>query len=134
MNINGYKETVIATTDRVQVVLMLYEGTLKHLKLARVKMQSGDIMSKGTHISKATAIVTELSSVLDMEKGGEISANLRRLYDFVLQRLIQANLNNDTNAVHDAERVIVTLKDGWKEMMQTMKESPAAARATASAI
>ena len=133
MNMNGYKETVLATTDKVQVVMMLYEGTLKHLKLARMKIESGDIMSKGTHISKATAIVTELSSALDMEKGGEISTNLRRLYDFVLQRLIQANLNNDSNAVLDAERVINTLKDGWKEMMQTMKE-PARVRATANAI
>jgi len=133
MNMNGYKETVIATTDNVQVILMLYEGTLNHLKLARGKIESGDIMSKGTHISKATAIVTELSSALDMEKGGEISTNLRRLYDFVLQRLIQGNLNNDTNAVQDAERVIGTLKDGWKEMMQTTRE-PARVRATASAI
>jgi flagellar protein FliS len=101
---------------------MLYEGALNHLKIARKKIESGDIISKGQHFSKATLIISELSNVLDMEKGGEISRNLRSLYEYVLQRLLYANLNNDITAIEDSERVIETLKSGWKEMMEGLKQ------------
>jgi flagellar protein FliS len=122
MNITEYKRTVITSTDRVQIILMLYDGILNHIKIAKQKVARGDTMSKGTHLSKATLIVTELSSVLDMEKGGEISANLRSLYTYVLQRLLYANLNNDVEALEEAERIIGTIKDGWKEMMKGLKQ------------
>ncbi len=128
MNITGYKKTVFATTDRVRIIFMLYEGALNQLKIARRKIECGDMVSKGQHFSKATAIISELSNVLDMEKGGDISMNLRVLYEYVLQRLLYANLNNDIDAIEDSERVIETLKSGWKEMMDGMKQrQPAAA-------
>ncbi|RJQ47250.1 MAG: flagellar export chaperone FliS [Nitrospiraceae bacterium] len=123
MDIAGYRKTVLATTDRVQIILMLFEGVLNHLRIAKRKMENRDIMSKGVHISKATLIVTELSNVLDMEKGGEIASNLRNLYNFVLQRLLQANANNDINAIEDAEKVIDTLREGWKEMMKEVRQN-----------
>ncbi len=128
MNITGYKKTVFATTDRVRIIFMLYEGALNQLKIAKRKIECGDMVSKGQHFSKATAIISELSNVLDMEKGGDISMNLRVLYEYVLQRLLYANLNNDIDAIEDSERVIETLKNGWKEMMDGMKQrQPAAA-------
>lgn len=124
MSIEGYKRTVIATTDKVQIVLMLYDGALNHLKMAKRRIEIGDILSKGQHLGKATLIITELSNVLDMEKGGEISGNLRNLYNYVLQRLLFANSNNSIEAIEDAERIISTLRDGWKEMMKEIKQSP----------
>lgn len=122
MDITGYKKTVLATTDRVQIILMLYEGILNHIKIAKQKVERGDVLTKGTHLSKATLIVTELSNILDMEKGGEISQSLRSLYTYVVQRLIYANLNNDLTALEEAEKVIGTIKDGWKEMMKEFKQ------------
>ena len=123
MDMTCYKKTVLASTDRVQIILMLYEGMLNHIKIAKQKIERGDFLSKGSHISKATLIVSELSNVLDMEKGGEISINLRNLYNFILQRLLYANLNNDINALEEAEKVIGTIKDGWKEMMKELKQT-----------
>lgn len=126
MDISGYKQTVYATTDRVQIVLMLYDGALNHLKIAQQKIESGDIMTKATHLTKATMIITELSNVLDMEKGGEISNNLRRLYDYVLNQLLQANMNNDVQSIKNAVRVVGILRDAWKEMIEQLKQQPQA--------
>ncbi len=123
MDINGYKKTVLANTDEVQIIFMLYEGALNHIKIARKKIENGDVLSKGHHFSKVTAIISELSNVLDMEKGGDISKNLRSLYEYVLQRLLYANLNNDIQALEDAQKVVQTIRDGWQEMMQKMKNS-----------
>ncbi len=123
MDIAAYKKTVIETTDNVQIVLMLYDGAINHLKRAKVKINNGDNISKGHHFSKATSIVSELSNVLDMEKGGDISVNLRRLYDYVLQRLLYANLHNDIKSLEEAEKVLDTIRSGWKEMMDGMKQN-----------
>ena len=122
MDIQGYKKSVIQTTDKVQIIMMLYDGAVNHLKLARQDIENGDIMSKGARLSKATAIITELSNSLDMEKGGEISKNLRSIYDFVLKRLIQANLRNDIKAIDEAYEVISIIRDGWREMMSRMRQ------------
>lgn len=124
MDLTGYKKTVLATTDRVQLILMLYDGALNHLKMARNKMQNNETAQKATHIVKVTSIVGELSSALDMEQGGEIAVNLRSLYDFIQRRLLIANMNNDTAAIDEAEKVIISIRDGWKEMMNEMKQQP----------
>ncbi len=131
MDIASYKKTVIETTDRVQIVLMLYDGALNHLKRAKLKISSGDSITKGHHFSKATSIVGELSNVLDMEKGGDISINLRSLYDFVQQRLLYANMHNDIKALEEAEEVLNTIRSGWKEMMDGMKQNQQAGVKTA---
>lgn len=122
MDIQNYKKSVIQTTDKVQIVMMLYDGAVNHLRQARQDIENGDIVSKGTHLSKVTAIITELSNVLDMEKGGEIAKNLRSIYDFVLRRLIQANLRNDIKAIDEAYEVISIIRDGWREMMNRMRQ------------
>jgi flagellar protein FliS len=57
-----------------------------------------------------------------MEKGGELSRNLRNLYEFVLRRLLHSNLNNDIKALEDAERVVAIIRDAWKEMMTKIKQ------------
>jgi flagellar protein FliS len=119
MDLTGYRKAVLDTTDRVQIVLMLYDGALNHMKVAKRKIEAGDIRAKCAHLGKVTAIISELSNVLDMEKGGEIAERLRSLYTYSLQRLLDANLKNDVSAVEDVEQVISLIRDGWKEMMRS---------------
>ncbi|KAF0121547.1 MAG: flagellar protein FliS [bacterium] len=57
----------------------------------------------------------ELSSSLNMD-GGEIAKNLGRLYDYILDRLLYANLRNDPREFDDMERVLEVLRNAWKEM------------------
>jgi len=121
VDLQAYRRSVIQTTDRVEIIMMLYDGAVNQLRLAREDMENGDIMSKGIRLSKATAIITELSNALDMEKGEEVAKNLRSIYDFVLRRLIHANLRNDIKAVDEACEVISIIRDGWREMMNQMR-------------
>jgi flagellar protein FliS len=113
---DAYRKATVDTSDNVKLVSLLFDGAVNFLKVARGKMEQRDIAGKGIYIGKATAIVGELSSSLNMEGGGEIARNLRRLYDFVLDRLLMANLKNDPVALNEAERVLELLRSGWKEM------------------
>lgn len=49
------------------------------------------------YILKTEAIIEELNYSLDMEKGGEIAKNLRSLYDFIMERLLTANVKIQRN-------------------------------------
>ena len=95
---DAYRKTTVDTSDNVRLVSLLFDGAVNFLKVARGKMEQHDIAGKGIYLGKVTAIVGELNSSLNMEQGGEIARNLRRLYDFVLDRLLKANLKNDLNA------------------------------------
>ncbi len=113
---DAYRKATVDTSDNVRLVSLLFDGAINFLKIAKGKMVTRDVAGKGIYIGKATAIVGELTSCLNMEEGGEIARNLRRLYDFVLDRLLKANLKNDMIALDEAVKVLETLRGGWKEM------------------
>jgi len=120
---DAYRKAAVDTSDNVRIVSLLFDGAVNFLKVARGKMEQHDIAGKGIYLGKVTAIVGELNNSLDMEQGGEIARNLRRLYDFVLDRLLKANLKNDQAALNEAERVLETLRSGWKEMERKQSEA-----------
>ena len=103
--------------NRIQVVSMLYDGAINFIKLAKEKLQVSDTVGRTHYINKTSAIVKELSNSINME-GGEVAVNLRNLYDFVLESLIKADLNNSLDALNDAEKVIEILQSAWKEMQE----------------
>jgi flagellar protein FliS len=111
----AYRTTEVNTADSIKVVSLLYDGAINFIQAARLRIQERDIAGKGLYIGKATSIVAELSASLNME-AGEIARNLRRLYDFILDKLFQANLKDDMSACDEAERVLQELRGAWKEI------------------
>ena len=114
--LEAYQQATLQTSDDVRIVSLLFDGALNFLRLARIRMEERDVSGKGLLLGKATAVVSELAASLNVEEGGEIARNLRRLYDFVLDRLLQANLRNDPVALGDAEKILEVLQGAWKEM------------------
>ncbi len=114
--VDEYRKVQVNTADRVRIVSLLFDGAVNFLKMGREAMERGDVASKGLYLGKATAIIGELSSSLDMNAGGEISPNLKRLYDFILDRIFHANMRNDRDAVDVAIKIIDVIREGWKEI------------------
>ncbi|MCE5312570.1 MAG: flagellar export chaperone FliS [Nitrospiraceae bacterium] len=126
----AYKQAEVSTSDRVRIVGLLYDGAINFIKLAEKKIEENDIPGKGLFIIKATAIITELSNSLNAEQGGEIAVNLRKLYDFVVERLISANMHNDAKSLREAVKVIEILRSGWRELEAASAVKPASPRAS----
>jgi flagellar protein FliS len=106
-------------TEGVKIISMLYDGAISFIGIAKKRLQQNDMAGKSLYLAKATAIVGELSSSLNMEDGGEIAGNLRKLYDYVLDRLLAANTNNDPALFDEAEEILDTLRSAWKEIEKT---------------
>ena len=84
--IEAYQNTAVATQSKGRLIVMLYDGAVKFLKLAINELQAQNYAQKGVYINKAQDIINELNAVLDMEAGGEIATNLRSLYCFMNKR------------------------------------------------
>lgn len=93
---------------------MLYDGAIKFMRLAIKELEAKDYEAKGRYIDRAQDIINELNAVLDMESGGEIAANLRKLYVFMSKRLTEANVQRDPQMIREVISLMEELNKGWK--------------------
>src|SRR5947209_20393980 len=89
---NAYLESRILSAGPIELVNLLYQGCTGAVREARHYLASGDIAARSRSITKASEILIELASSLDLERGGEISQGLGQLYHYMLRRLTEANL------------------------------------------
>ena len=109
-----YKEHAVSTQSKGRLIVMLYEGAIKFLKIAIKELDAGNYGEKGKYINKALDIITELSAVLDIDSGGEVAMNLRNLYQFMTRRLNEANIQKDANKIRDVIKLMEELNESWK--------------------
>ena len=116
-----YISTQVSTADRLQLVVMLYDGAITFLKQAREKMAAQDAAGKGLFIGKALDIIAELNASLNFQQGKEVAANLFHLYNFMTAHLTRANLNWDAAAIDDVTKMLNQLRDAWEDVCQKSK-------------
>ena len=110
-------ESGVMSASPHQLIEMLFDGANSALVRARLFMQQDDIVAKGEALSKAINIIDNgLKAGLDQENGGEIAANLSSLYDYMIRRLLQANLRNDCQAIEEVEELLGNIADAWKQI------------------
>lgn len=112
--LEAYQQAAVTTQSKGRLIVMLYDGAIKFLKLAIKELEAGNYAAKGQYINRAQDIVNELNAVLDMEAGGEIASNLRSLYMFINRRLSQANAKRDPQMVQEVITLLNELNQGWK--------------------
>jgi flagellar protein FliS len=112
--IETYQENTITTQSQGRVIVMLYDGAIKFLKQAIPEMQAGNHEAKSKYLNKAEDIINELSTVLDMEAGGQIATNLRALYTFMIRQLHEANLKNEPAKLEEVIKLLEELNQSWK--------------------
>jgi flagellar protein FliS len=111
-----YEQTQVVTSSGVQLIVLLYDGAIQSLEIARREIQAKNVREKARHLGRAIAIIGELNSVLDYEQGGEIARSLRRLYDYMLAELVEANVRNNEKRLDVPLRCLSTLREAWREV------------------
>ena len=114
----NYQKTQVTTASKEKILLLLYEGAIRFIRHARVAMNENKIAEKGTNISKATAIISELMATLDFKVGGDLAVELESLYVFMIDKLIEANIKNDPEALDVVENLMRTLYVAWKDVIE----------------
>jgi len=131
----AYKAAAVSTVDQRRLIVMLYDGAIKFLTIATDKMEKGDAYEAHRNMIRGKSIIAELLASLNMEAGGEIARNLQRLYTYMFNELIEANLNRDIDRVNQVVELLKDLREGWHGIRQesqarTPKQPAPPARAT----
>lgn len=109
----AYHRTSVETADQRQLILMLYDGSIRFMRQAVTRIESKDMEAAHNYLIRARDIVTELLSTLKPEKAGEVGENLKNLYAYMFNRLVEANLKKDREAVREVIGLMSTLREGW---------------------
>ena len=111
-----YRRNAVLTASPEKLIQLLYEGAIRHLERSHSALEDPSTTHSaavGESLSKAIGIVGELRTALDHKAGGEVSVNLDRLYEFVLERMSEANIGRTPKPLEAALQILRTLKEGW---------------------
>jgi flagellar protein FliS len=111
-----YLEQEILSANGFQLVHILYSSAIDELRDARRNLASRQIAAKCANLAKASALIGELLSSLDLNAGGEIAARLKALYEYMLARLLRANISNLDEPIAEVIALLSTLDEGWKQL------------------
>jgi flagellar protein FliS len=110
-------ETGVTDASPHSLILMLLEGAIISTNIAKMQMEKGNVAEKCTAISKALAIIDEgLRASLDKKAGEDIAENLDALYEYMGNRLITANIHNQTEPLDEVVRLLTDIKGAWEEI------------------
>ena len=111
----AYLETHVLSADPMELVCLLYQHAVDAVQDARHHLASGNIGGRAKAISKAVAILGELTSSLNREAGGSISNNLEQLYEYMTLRLTEANVRQEDAPLAEVGSLLTTLSQAWNE-------------------
>lgn len=106
-----------AQASPLQLVLVLMDGLLDELARARAHIEARRFELKAASLEKCVAIINGLSSALDLEAGGEVVANLARLYDYCAERLYRAGVDIDVAPVDEVRTLLTQIRGGWQGVL-----------------
>lgn len=107
-------ESGVSAADPHKLISMLYQGGLLAIANAKNGMLRKDIPAKGKAINHAILIIGDgLNASLNKEVGGELALSLSALYDYMISRLLFANINNDITALEEVAGLLAGLKEAW---------------------
>lgn len=114
-----YKQQEILSANRGELLLMLYDGCIKQLKLARIHIEEKSMESAHNALIKAQAILDKLMNDLDMSY--EIAVPLMELYRFFCQELTEANMRKDSDKITPVLEMLIDLRNTWQMAIQAQK-------------
>ncbi len=111
-----YREAAVRNATPVRLILMLYEAAIEDLRRISAAMQDHDVQRRTNEVHHFLRVLNQLQGSLDMERGGEVAANLDRYYGLVRSQLLHAEMNNSTHIVQDMLGQFLSLHQAWLEV------------------
>ncbi|UVC31241.1 flagellar export chaperone FliS [Pantoea sp. SOD02] len=108
-------DSQVAGATPHQLITMLFDGAINAMRRAEIYFQQGNIARRGEMISRAINIIDNgLRAGLNHEVGGQIPADLERLYEYVSRNLLEANLNKSGEKLPQLITLMVEMAETWK--------------------
>jgi len=118
--LNTYKQNTVLTATPEELTLMLYEGAIKFMRIAKYSIENKEMERAHSSLIRAQDIILELNYSLDMNY--EISNDFRSLYNFIHEKLVDANISKEIQPIDEALDIAEDMKETWKEVMKQIKQ------------
>lgn len=118
-----YNNSKILTASPAELTLMLYEGAIKFCNIAILAVEQNDIEKAHVNIVKTERIIEHFKLTLDMKY--PVSEDFERVYNYLLRRLVLANIRKDKEILEEVCTHIRSMRDTWKEVMRLNREKGA---------
>ena len=118
---NAYKNNSVNFASKEQLLLMLVEGAVKFAKIARQAIVDKNVKIAHENIVKTQNIYYELMATIDVEAAGEWGQSLFKVYDFIVRRLVDANMRKDVAIMDEVIPLIEDIKVTWEEAYKVSK-------------
>lgn len=115
------------TDNPAQLVVLLYDGAISSLAVAKGEMLQRNFANKGKLIGKTIDIIEALRAALDVQSGGEIARNLADLYEYMKRQLSLANLRNSIEMLEEVQKLLSGLRDAWLQIAKPGQQQAATA-------
>ena len=116
----SYQQNSVNTASPGELTLMLYNGCLKFITLAKKAMKAGNVQDKNTNLIKAQNIIHEFMVTLNRDI--KVSEELMVMYDYIHRRLVEANVKTDETILEEVEGLVTELRDTWKQVIQLNRQ------------
>lgn len=117
-------ESDIRGADPHRLIVLLFDGAESALHKALACLEANDIVGKSNALMKAIDIILSgLSASLNLEEGGDLAHNLKALYDYMVSRLIHANVHKDASAIREVQRLLGEISGAWREMGVNLRQT-----------
>lgn len=129
--VSSYKTVAVDTASPAKLILMLYDGATRFLGTALSGFELEDVRVRHENVHnnlmKAQNIILELQRCLNHQEGGEFAMNMFRIYDFMNNQIMEANMKKEPGNIRQVVNMIGELRDAWEQMMK--EQSAASAQA-----
>lgn len=117
-------ESAVRSADPHRLILLLFEGAATAMSMAKLHMENNQIAERGANISKAIDIIANgLRASLNIEAGGELAERLAALYDYIVQRLLWANMKTDPAALDECQTLLGEIHSAWAEIAPNKEDA-----------
>lgn len=116
----AYQQNSVTQSTPGELTLMLYNGCLKFLNQAKKGIETKDNELKNINIQKAQNILRELMITLDPTQ--TISQSMASLYEYMISRLVEANITNDSSLIDEVYTLTTDFRDTWKQVIQINRQ------------
>jgi flagellar secretion chaperone FliS len=118
-----YKSIQINTASKERIMVLLFEGALRHMQQSRAAIARKEPNAFHDGIQRAAQIVIELQSSLKSEVAPQLCDELSQIYGFVVGRLMMAAANSDPRPVVEAERAFSPIADAFAQVAKQQSAS-----------
>jgi flagellar secretion chaperone FliS len=122
----AYRTHEVQTATPGRLVVLVYDHIIAQLARASLAQKAGKIEERVTAVAKARAGLFELMATIDVERGGDVATNLKRLYGFFLVELQEFARRPEAGRLARVSEMVTELRDAFATITVDAARVPAA--------